>query len=294
MDNTLVSENSRSLSLRDLFARSKPRISSMGLLTTACGWGLAPVEVSLITSLATLLGTLMIVAAANTLNCWLEVEVDSHMPRTANRPLPAGRLETWVALVMGLVLGVASVLVLNFAVNSLTALVGASALFLYVGVYTPLKLKTPYALLIGAIPGAAPPLMGWTAATGRIDLAGFTLFAILFLWQLPHFIAISIFRKDEYVLAGIRVFPWAKGLKSAKRHAAFYTMLLFIASMVLYAIGLVGSIYLTVATLSGTVFLAWALWGLQEYKERRWAKKFFLLSLLYVTLLFPAMVFDAI
>src|SRR5439155_3385439 len=142
--------------------------------------------------------TALVVGAANALNCYLERESDALMRRTRDRPLPAGRVEPWVALALGVGVASTSIPLLGWATNALTALLALVALVTYVGVYTPMKQRSGLALFVGAVPGAIPPLMGWTAVTGRLETGGLALFAILFCWQLPHFLAISIYLADDY------------------------------------------------------------------------------------------------
>src|SRR5579871_310059 len=189
---------------RDLVALTKPRITALVLLTGAVGTCLAPGHAPAAKRLLALAGTALIVGAANALNMWWERDVDALMSRTRNRPLPAGRMSPDVALAFGLALAVVSAPML-FLVNVVTGLLGLVALASYVLVYTPLKRSTHWALLVGAVPGAMPPLLGWTATTGSIGLGGALLFVVLFLWQVPHFAAISIFRAGEYARAGLQV-----------------------------------------------------------------------------------------
>ncbi|MCB9667155.1 MAG: protoheme IX farnesyltransferase [Myxococcales bacterium] len=279
--------------LRDIIALSKPRITLMVVLTTACGIWLAPVDVGIVTALVTIGATAGLVSAAGMLNCWLEIDVDARMSRTAKRPLPAGRVHPDIALTVGLMLGVGSVLALCFLVNALTGLLGALALFIYVCVYTPLKLKSPKALLVGAVPGAMPPLMGWTAATNSIDLAALCLFGVLFFWQMPHFIAISVFRKQDYMRAGVKVVPWVRGERAAVVHAVAYSLLLWISSVALYVVGPVGHLYGVAALLVGGMFFFSSLRGMWQPDLNRWSKQVFWLSLVFVTVLFPVMALSA-
>jgi len=195
----------------DLVSLLKPRLSSLVLCTLAGGMWLAPGELSLPRWVATLLGTAGTVGAANALNCWLERDRDRFMARTRLRPLPSGRMESGVALGFGILLAVFSLPLLALASNGLTASLGFLALVSYVAAYTPLKPKSPMAMLVGAIPGALPPLMGWTAVTGRIGIGGLLLFGILFAWQMPHFLAIALFRKEEYRNAGYMALPLVSG-----------------------------------------------------------------------------------
>lgn len=278
--------------LRDLVALTKPRITLMVVITALGGIWLAPNDVPLLTAVATLLATAMVVSAASALNCWLERDVDSHMARTKNRPLPAGRLEPRWALVFGLALGAISVPVLTLLANPLTGLLGAIALVSYVWIYTPMKQRSPIALLIGAVPGAMPPLMGWTAATGELSAPGIVLFGILFLWQLPHFLAISLFRENDYTRAGIKVMPAVRGIPQTKRHAAMYAGALVPVSLMLVPLGIAGQLYMVLAGMLGVGFFVWALIGLREQAGNRWARQLFIASLVYLPLLFAALAVD--
>jgi len=282
------------LTVRDMLALTKPRITLMVLVTTAGGMWLAPGEVGLASIAVMLLTTGMVVGAANTLNCYLERDSDRLMARTASRPLPDRRLEPSWALTLGVLMGLFAVPTLTFAVNPTTGLLGLIALVSYVAIYTPMKQYTPAALFVGALPGALPPLMGWTALTGRIEAPGLVLFAVLFLWQIPHFIAISIFRQEEYERAGLKVLPSVRGIKAAKRQAAFYTGALWAVSLLLVPYGLAGPIYLTSALVFGAYFFWMALRGFEAEDSKLWAKKFFVASLIYLTALFAGLIIDAI
>jgi protoheme IX farnesyltransferase len=180
-----------------------------------------------------------------------------------------------------------------FLVNPLTAALAALALGLYVLAYTPLKRVTSRALLVGAIPGAMPPLLGWTAATGSIDWPGLALFGVLFFWQLPHFVAIATFRADEYARAGIIVLPAERGDRTARIHAVIYLCLLVSVSLALVPLGVCGSLYCATALLLGAIFLAAGVRGLSPATEKpaaahRWARQLFVVSLIYLPLLMGA------
>jgi len=278
--------------LRDLVALTKPRITLMVIITTAGGIWLAPSSLPWWSVLLTLLATAMVVGSANTLNCWLERDVDKHMARTKRRPLPAGRMEAKHALWLGVALGAVSVPVLTLVANPLTGLLAAVALVSYVMIYTPMKQRSPAALLVGSVPGALPPLMGWTAATDELAMPGIVLFGILFVWQLPHFLAISIFRQNEYTKAGIKVLPAVRGNAVAKRHAALWAGALVPVSLLLVPLGIAGTIYLVAAGVLGLGFFAWSLAGLRAEAGNRWARKLFLASLVYLPLLFAALAID--
>ena len=241
----------------------------------------------------TLIGTVLIVAAANVLNMYLERDSDALMARTMNRPLPAHRMEPDVALKFGIVLAAVSVPLLTFAVGALPGLLASIALVSYVLLYTPMKRQTATALLIGALPGAIPPLIGWTAATERLDLPGVLLFAVMFLWQVPHFLAITLFRKEEYARAGLVVQPNEPGgEREARANIVRYTVALVAVSLLFVPIGVAHGAYLASALLLGGVFLGYAVAGLRQAAGRRWARNLFLLSLIYLPLLFGALLLD--
>ena len=286
--------------VRDLIALTKPRVTFMVLVTTGGGLALAPRWPDLAVALLTLVGTALVVGSANALNCWMERESDARMLRTRNRPLPAGRLDARIALGFGLGLGAISVPMLALAVNPLTGLLAACALVSYVWIYTPMKQRSPSALLIGSVPGAMPPLMGWTAATGALEAPGIVLFGILFLWQLPHFIAISMFRQNEYAKAGIKVLPWVRGRETAKLHAVLWAGALVPVSLLLVPLGIVGELYLAVVGVAGVVFFAMCLAGLRsqargnEGASNRWARSVFIASLVYLPLLCAAIALDVL
>jgi len=278
---------------RELLALTKPRVTWLVLATTACGMAVAPGVASYSTKAAALLATLLVVASANSLNCWLERDLDRLMTRTRNRPLPAGRLSPRVALVFGLALGAISVPLMTFMVNPLTGLLAAVALVSYVWIYTPMKQRSPAALLVGAIPGAMPPLMGWTAMTGGLEIPGLLLFGVLFLWQLPHFIAISVFRQNEYSAAGLKVLPAVRGDKTARIHAVAYAAALLPVTLLLVPAGVGGRLYFVVALALGAVFFVSALRSIARDGSDRWARRLFITSLFYLPLLMAALVIDA-
>ena len=277
----------------DLVALAKPRITALVVFTTAIGIWLAPHGLRPLTVALTLVGTVLIVAAANVLNMYLERDSDALMARTMNRPLPAHRMEPDVALKFGIVLAAVSVPLLTFAVGALPGLLASIALVSYVLLYTPMKRQTAAALLVGALPGAIPPLIGWTAATGRLDLPGVLLFAVMFLWQVPHFLAITLFRKEEYARAGLVVQPNEPGgEREARANIVRYTVALVAVSLLFVPIGIARGAYLASALLLGGVFLGYAVAGLRQAAGRRWARNLFLLSLIYLPLLFGALLLD--
>jgi protoheme IX farnesyltransferase len=289
----VVSERRLSEIINDVVSLAKPRITLMVLITAAGGLSLAG-GVDLKTALFTLLGTALVVGSANSLNCWLERDIDRHMARTRNRPLPAGRLAPSLALAFGMTLAFISIPLLTLGVNRLTGLLAAIALVSYVAVYTPMKQKSPAALLVGSVPGALPPLIGWTAATGRLDWAGLALFGILFFWQLPHFIAIAIFREEEYTRAGFKVLPAVRGLRVAKIHAAVHAVLLMLVSLLLVPLEVAGPLYFGAALLLGGGMVLISLRGFAPGAGHSWARQMFAASLVYLPLLFAALAVDAL
>ena len=274
--------------LRDLIILIKPRISVMVLLTAAAGLYLAPVAVEPQRVLLLLLGTFLVISGANALNMYVERDIDGRAQRTRNRPLPAGRLRPAYALWTGLILSLSSLPLLTFGVNGLTGLLGLIALVIYVAIYTPMKQHSTGALVVGAIPGAIPPLMGWTAATGRLDLAGLSLFAIMFMWELPHFLAITLYRTADYTNAGYKITATEHGTLTAKVQIVLYLAALCPVTLVLVPLGVGGKLYLWTALIAGLGFFLVGAAGLRPEAGRRWARTLFSVSLLYLTVIMAA------
>jgi protoheme IX farnesyltransferase len=290
--------NARALSLStiasDLASLTKPRLSSLVLITTAGGMWLAPGDLSPARAIATLLAIAGTVGAANAFNCYIERDTDRLMARTRNRPLPAGRMEPQVALWFGISLVAISLPTLAFEANVLTALLGFVALSSYVWIYTPLKARSYTAMLVGAVPGALPPLMGWTAVTGRIQWPGVLLFAILFFWQIPHFIAIALFLKDEYRAAGLKSLPVERGEQVSRAQLLGYALALCLVALLPALTGMAGWLYGAVAIALNAVFLTLALQGFIGRLGNPWARKVFRFSLVYLAGLFAAFWIDAV
>ena len=276
--------------LKDLLDLAKPRITTMVVFTTAMGLFLAPGSIGGARTALLLFGTALLVGSANTLNCWYERETDGLMIRTRNRPLPAGRLDPWTALALGILSGVFAIPLLAIAINPLTALLGAIAHATYVLVYTPLKKISPWALEVGAIPGAIPPLMGWTAATGALSLPGWFLFGILFFWQIPHFLAIAIYLEDDYRRGGLKVLSVERGTVMAARWLAFYTVALVSVSLLAQPLGLAGLAYSAAAAALGVGFLEFARRGIMGQVAGAWARHTMLYSIAWLTALMLALV----
>jgi protoheme IX farnesyltransferase len=292
--NTIVEEAPRGIALADIVALVKPRILFMTLVTAAGGMSLAPGAADLVRVLVLLAGTALIVGAANTLNMYLEREVDCLMVRTKDRPLPAGRLDPRVALGFGVALAFLAVPLLTFglgAAGPMTGLCAVIAFVSYVMVYTPMKQRSHVATWIGAVPGAMPALMGWTAATGRVDLGGLAVFSVLFVWQIPHFHAITLYRLRDYQRAGLATLPGARGDAATRVEIVMYALVQLACSLMLYALGVCGELYLVIAAASGLAYAGYAASGLFR-GDAKWARRLFLASIFYLPLVFGAMVLD--
>ena len=279
--------------LRDLVELGKPRLSLLVVFTSAIGLWLSPSQPGPLPTVVFVVSTACLVFAANTLNCWIETEIDGLMHRTRTRPLPARRLEPSTALFSGSFLSVVALSSLYLTTNPLTVLLGVVALVTYVLVYTPLKRVSPWSVLVGAVPGALPPLMGWTAATGSLAVPGWFLFGILFFWQLPHFIAISLYLKDDFLRAGIQVLPVACGERFARRQLVLSTGVLVLFSLAGTPLGIAGSFYTATACVLGAGFLWMALPGLGRSADDAWARRVFGYSLIYLPTLIAILVLNA-
>jgi len=283
-----VSKSAPVARLRDLIELGKPRLSLLVLFTAGTGLAAAPALPSLLSAVIFVLATGLLVISANTLNCWIEREIDARMHRTRERALPAGRLEPRVALVSGSILAVVSLTTLALATNPLTTLLGALALFSYAAIYTPLKPITPWSLLVGAIPGALPPLMGWTAATGEFGLSGWYLFGVLFFWQLPHFVAISVYLREDFKRGNLRLMSVVFEPRTVNRYIFFFTLLMVGWSLLPQFLGLAGTLYTVAAVILGLVFIFYAGAGLKRDAGNPEARRIFLWSLLYLPFLIAA------
>jgi protoheme IX farnesyltransferase len=226
---------------------------------------------------------------------WLERDTDRLMRRTKERPLAEGRISASGAFYFGLALGLVSVLVLAISTNLATTLTGLFAIVSYVAIYTPLKYVHPLALVVGAIPGAVPPLMGWTAVTGHFDLPGLVLFAVLFVWQMPHFIAISVVRRRDYDAAGIRTVPGLRGMVVARWQALAWALLLTPTSLALVWTGVSGWLYGTFALVAGLAFLAMTASGFKRgIADNRWGQRLFVASIIYLPVLITGLAIDVL
>ena len=272
---------------RDYLELSKSRIVLMVLLTTAAGYLVAAPRVDSLVLLHALIGTALVAAGTNALNQYVEREHDAKMRRTHNRPLPAGRITPRAALTFSAAVAIIGTLYLGFAVNWLTAALGAFTLTSYIFVYTPLKRVSSICTIIGAIPGAIPPLMGWTAATNHLAIGGWVAFAILFFWQLPHFMALSWIYRDDYVDAGFRM-----SSATAARQAVFFSLALLAVSVLPSFIGIAGVGYAIGATICGVALLAMSIRFFFE-RTNRTAMRLFMTSNLYLIVVMTLLVVSA-
>jgi len=240
----------------------------------------------------TLFGTALVAAGAAALNQWLEREYDARMRRTASRPLPSGRLQPATVVIFGGVCTVVGLLYLAVAVNLLTSVLGAVTSISYLFIYTPLKRVSWVNTLVGAIPGALPPVMGWTAARNDLTGEGWALFAILAFWQIPHFMAIAWLYREEYARAGFVMLPNvdADGSRTAY-HAVGNTLALFVAGLCPFLLKLNGPFYLAVALILGAGYFWCAVRFARQLTARR-ARQLFLASIIYLPFLLVAMVCD--
>ncbi len=279
--------------LADLLELTKPRITLMVVLTAGIGILLASRgELAPTLVLHALLGTGLVSAGASALNHVLERDLDALMRRTANRPLPAGRMTAEGALFFGVALAVAGLFELTLAVNLLTALLGALALAGYIFLYTPLKRVSPLATIIGAVPGAIPPVMGWTAVTERIDPGAWVLFGILFLWQLPHFLAIAWMCRDDYARAGFLMLPGVNpDGRSTARQMILFGAALVPTSLMPSVLGLTGATYTWGAIVLGFFFLASCVAFALSYSAAA-ARRVLLVSVFYLPAVLAVMVLD--
>jgi protoheme IX farnesyltransferase len=277
--------------ISDFAELTKPRITVMVLITTVVGYYMGARDgVNFLTLLHTIIGTGLVASGASALNQYFERDLDARMVRTRNRPLPGGRLVPGEALVFSSIISVAGALYLAFFVNTLTGALGAATLASYILIYTPLKTRTRLCTLIGAFPGAAPPVMGWTAARGEIDGVALSLFAILFLWQMPHFFAIAWIFTEDYARAG---FSMHKSGETTGRQIIFYCCVLIPVSVLPTFFGLTGIVYLLGAILLGFIYLGYG-FAVALFRSNTHAHRLLRVSVLYLPVLLGLMMIDKI
>ncbi len=273
----------------------KARLTLLVLLTTAVGYYLAATgPANPLGLFHAVFGTALAAAGAAALNQWWERRLDALMHRTKTRPIPAGRMHARDALILGCLLSVGGVVYLTFACNWLSALLAGATVAIYIFAYTPLKRVSTFNTLVGAIPGALPPVVGWAAASGRVDIGAWSLFAILFFWQLPHFFAIAWMYREDYARAGFEMISKddASGARSASQSVLFCILLLLISGIPQF-VGLVSAAYLAVELVLNGFFIFVAMRFLRTQQVAD-ARRLFLASILYLPLLLGALVLTKI
>jgi protoheme IX farnesyltransferase len=282
---------------RDLVALTKPRVMSLVVFTGLCGLLAAPVQLPLVLGFTAILCIALGAGAAGALNQWYEADLDAKMRRTANRPLPAKRMERQTALHFGVGLSVFSVILMDLATNHLAAILLAISILFYVLVYTVwLKRRTAQNIVIGGAAGAFPPLIGWVAATGQIDLLPALLFAIIFLWTPPHFWALSLFVRSDYAAANVPMLPVVAGIRNTRLQILLYSVSVVVAAILPFVLGLTGLIYGIAAAVLNIVFLVLAAAVFANRAEEpagmKPERRLFAFSILYLFILFAALVAD--
>ncbi|RJF93551.1 heme o synthase [Sphingomonas cavernae] len=282
---------------RDFLALTKPRVMSLVVFTGLCGLLVAPQHIHPVLGFTAILCIALGAGAAGALNQWYEADIDAKMKRTANRPLPAGRMDRQSALHFGVGLSFFSVILMGMATNWLAAAILAASILFYVLVYTIwLKPRTPQNIVIGGAAGAFPPVIGWAAVTGDVATLPLLLFALVFLWTPPHFWALALFVKTDYAAAGIPMLPVVAGERTTRRQILIYSLPMAAAAVAPWALGLAGALYGVAAVLLTAIFLfmaaqiAFRTSG--DGDLMRPEKRLFGFSILYLFLLFGALVAD--
>ena len=276
----------------DYLELTKPSVVWLILMSAAVGFYMAPVPLDVLMLLHAMLGTALLTAGTGALNQWLEREADGKMRRTENRPLPAGRLRSGPALAFGGLLSLAGLVYLLAAVNPLAALLGLLTWGSYLGLYTPLKSRTWLSTLVGSFPGAMPPMIGWAAAHNEIGIEALVLFAILFLWQFPHFYSIAWMYREDYARAGIRMLPVVEpDGASTGRQIVWYAAALLPVSLAPVWLGMAGFVYLAAALVLGLAYLYFGV-VLARAKTGADARRLLQVSVVYLPLLYVFLAAD--
>jgi protoheme IX farnesyltransferase len=282
----------------DFFALLKPRVMSLVVFTAFVGMVAAPVAVNPLLAVIAILAIAIGAGASGALNMWYDADIDAVMTRTANRPVPAGRVTPGEALSFGLVLSVLSVMTLGVLINWLSAALLAFTIFFYAVVYTMwLKRWTPQNIVIGGAAGAIPPVIGWAAVTGSVSLESLILFLIIFLWTPPHFWALALFKSDDYARAGIPMMPNVAGQASTRRQIFAYALILAPVGVLPWLLGYTTPAYGVVSIVlgAGFVWYAWKVLGMaDDDRAMKPAKALFGYSLLYLFAIFAAYLVDSV
>lgn len=288
-----VSRPTSKSKLVDYYELTKPRMNFLILITTMVGFYMASRgAMDWLRLFNALLGTLLCASSAGVINQVIERNYDRLMDRTRNRPIPAGRIHPTEAFIFGAACGFAGITELLITVNVLTAALGAFTLLSYVLIYTPLKRITSLNTVVGAIPGAIPPVMGFTAASGALSPAALSIFGILFLWQMPHFLAIAILYKRDYAAGGFKMLPVVDPhLEQTRKQILLYGLALIPMSLLPALQHIAGVAYFTAAVLLGLAFLSFGV-SCAATRSREDARKLFFASIIYLPLLLAALMLD--
>ncbi|MBP1934651.1 heme o synthase [Ammoniphilus resinae] len=288
----------QSLTWRDFVQVTKPGIVLSNLLVVLAGFWLASEwkdSFSVWLLLVTVLGSTLVMGGSCVLNNYLDRDLDIKMARTKRRPVAAGRMSAKFALSYGMALMIAGITLLSLGANALAGLLGLIGAFVYVVVYTAwMKRTTHLNTVVGAISGAVPPMIGWAAVTGNLEHGAWVLFAFLFLWQIPHFLALAMMKAKDYQTAGYQMLPVVKGNLETKRQMLLWTAALLPVSLFLYGAGVVGIFYYVSAALLGLGWLALAIKGFFVKDDLKWAKQMFFYSLIHLTALSIIMMVSAV
>jgi len=268
--------------LIDYYLLTKPGIVFGNLITLAAAFSLGSSVFDLSLFFVAFFGLALVMASSCILNNDINSESDQKMERTKNRALAAKRIPRKNALILAAILGISGMLILTFKTNLITALIAAFGFIIYVGVYSFWKCRTIYGTAIGALAGAVPPVVGYTAASGKLDTGALLLFTILIFWQMPHFFAIAIRHLDDYKKAGIHALPIQKGLFRTKVHTTLYIIAFIVAACFLTLFGYTGNLYLIWTVSLGTLWLLLSLKGFTTKDNTLWAKQMFQLSLIVI------------
>jgi len=283
---------------RDFVEVTKPGIVRSNLLVIVTGFWLASAwtdSFSFLLLLSTVIGGSLVMGGSCALNNYLDRDLDIKMARTKERPVATGRMSAKVALGYGMFLVLAGTTVLGLGANALSALIGLIGAFVYVVVYTAwMKRTTHLNTVVGAISGAVPPMIGWAAVTGNLEKGAWILFAFLFLWQIPHFLALAMMKSKEYREAGYQMLPVVNSFLETKRQILIWTAAVIPVSLFLYEFGVVGKFYFVSAAVLGLGWLALAIKGFFAKDDMKWARQMFLYSLLYLTSLCIIMMVNAL
>lgn len=270
--------------LNDLMDLFKPKLTILVVVSLLIGVFLAPMSMNLIYLILSLIAIWLQAAGSLSINCYMEIDIDRNMERTKDRPLPAGRLHPHVALYWGWGLIIVGTLLIFIFGNALTAILGLISALSYIYIYTPLKTKTPYALYIGAVPGALPTLMGWTLMTNSVWGLGIYIFGLQFLWQIPHFMAISYYRKTDYANAHILTFAHTHTKSFLQVNILLYSLMMLLYGLLPYVWNWRGEAYFWSSMMVGVILSFWAMMGFKkdDLDFQKWSRSYFFLTLFYL------------